>query len=165
MVSAMEKVMWDDEAGFFFPRWDLEKPKHSKRTCLTGLLPLITGGVSEERARRVIEGRLLSRDHFQAPWLVPFNSVSELAGERIPFEDLTLWRGHCIWISMNWMAARAAALNGREDVSREITRSTALLVARHGFREFYDPRTGEGGGAGGFSWPGLALDMIDRYGL
>ena len=34
-----------------------------------------------------------------------------------------------------------------------------------GFYEFYDPATGQGGGAPGFTWPGLVLDMIDRHGL
>ena len=76
-----------------------------------------------------------------------------------------LWRGPCIWISMNWIAARAAARVGRTDVARYITLRTAQLVDRTGFREFYNPHTGEGGGATGFTWPALVLDMIETYGL
>lgn len=156
--------MWDEDEGFFYPRYDVEDPVRSKRRCLTGLAPLITGLVEEEKARRVIQGALLNGRHFYAPWLVPFNSVSETE-ERIPGENLMLWRGHCIWANMNWIAARAASVCGRVDLAREITRSTAMMVAEEGFREFYDSRTGKGMGAPGFTWPALVLDMIHRYGL
>jgi hypothetical protein len=39
------------------------------------------------------------------------------------------------------------------------------LIDVSGFREYYNPHTGEGGGANEFCWPGLVLDMIDRHGL
>ncbi len=164
MVRAMEEVLWDDEEGFFYPRYDLEDRVMSKRRCLTGVAPLITGLVEEEKAQRVIQGALLHEDHFDAPWLVPFNSVSETE-ERIPGEDLMLWRGHCIWANMNWIAARAAANYGHEDLARRITRAFAGMVAAEGFREFYDSRTGGGAGAHGFTWPALVLDMIHQHGM
>jgi neutral trehalase len=160
----MESVMWDDEEGFFYPRFDRDRPRNAMRRCASGLAPLITGLVDRDKARRVIEGALLHEDHFRGPWLVPFNSISETE-ETIPFEERLLWRGHCIWANMNWIAARAASAYGREDLAREITRATALLVSGEGFREFYDPRTGKGAGASGFTWPALVLDMIDRHGL
>ncbi len=37
---------------------------------------------------------------------------------------------------------------------------SAALVERVGFREYYDPHTGEGFGAEGFSWTALVLDML-----
>ncbi len=165
MVKTMEAILWDHKEAFFFPRFDLVSPKRSRRKCLTGLTPLITGLVEEEKAVRVIEENLLSGRHFKGPWLVPFNSVSGLKGEDIPLEQSLLWRGHCIWINMNWMAARAAKNYGREDYARRITRLTAGMVAREGFREFYDLRTGEGGGAKNFTWPALVLDMIEEHGV
>jgi len=165
MMAAMDEIFWDDDRGYYFPRYDLERPKQSKRVCLTGLLPLMNKYCEKGRAARVIEEYLMSPDHFHGDWMVPFNSASEMAAEKVPFEDLVLWRGHCIWINMNWMAARAASVHGREDISREITMKTLTLIRRSGFREFYDPRTGEGGGAKGFTWPGLALDMIEEYGM
>jgi hypothetical protein len=33
------------------------------------------------------------------------------------------------------------------------------LVQQSGFREYYDPLTGQGHGAANFTWPGLLLDM------
>jgi hypothetical protein len=165
MVAAMEEHFWDDSAGFFYPRHDLKNPRTVKRTCLTGLTPLITGLVAEEKAYRVIEQYLLSPDQFHGPFLVPFNSISEQSREKVPLAGAMLWRGPCIWANMNWLAARAAAAYGRLDASREITRSTASLILSSGFREFYAPSTGQGGGAKYFTWPALVLDMIERYGI
>ena len=164
MVRAMEAVMWDDQDGFFYPRYDRVHPRQSRRRCLSGVAPLLTGLVEEEKALRLIEGALLSGDHFAGAWLVPFNSIAEIE-DRIPGEDMLLWRGHCIWASMNWIAARAAAAYGRSDLARRITRATAEMLAAEGFREYYDSRTGRGMGATGFTWPALVLDMIERYGL
>jgi len=165
MVEAMETLMWDERDAFFYPRFDREAPKRSRRRCLTGMTPLITGLVDEEKAGRLIEENLLSPRHFLADWLVPFNSVSELADEKVPLEEMMLWRGHCIWVNMNWMAARAASLYKRPELARRITRSTAVMVASEGFREFYHPGDGHGMGASGFTWPGLVLDMMEEHGL
>jgi Mannosylglycerate hydrolase MGH1-like glycoside hydrolase domain len=33
-------------------------------------------------------------------------------------------------------------------------------VEEHGFREYYNPLTGEGAGAHDFSWTALVLDML-----
>ncbi len=164
MVQAIETFLWDEEAGFFFPRWNPEDPQSARRRCLTGLAPLMTGLVDPDKAARVIEGALDSEAHFRAEHLVPFSSVSEIEDE-IPAEDTVLWRGHCIWANMNWIAARAAAACGRSDLARTITRATADMVDEQDFREFYDSRTGAGAGAPTFTWPALVLDMIDEYGL
>jgi len=164
MVRAMERFLWDEDAGFFFPRFHRRAPRKARRRSLTGVAPLITGLVEDRKALRVIRGALQDADHFLGPWKVPFNSISETE-ERIPFEDRLLWRGHCVWANMNWIAARAAAAYGQADLAREITRATAALVDREGFREFYDSRTGLGAGAPGFTWPALVLDMIGQHGL
>jgi hypothetical protein len=165
MVAAMERILWDEEKGFFFPRYDLKRRLLSKRTCLTGLLPLITGRIAKDKAERVINEHLLSPADFSGEWMVPFNSASEIEPERIPFENIMLWRGHCIWMNMNYLTALAASRCGRPELARAVTRATARLILRQGFREFYDSRTGQGGGAGGFTWPALVLDMMDKYGI
>jgi len=165
MTSAMEKICWDNERGFFFPRWDLERKKIAKRTSVPGMLPLLTGMVSQKKAQRVIDNYLLSPEQFWGPWLVPFNSIKEMKAENTMFVRTQLWRGPCIWINMNWMAARVAAKYGRLDVAKKITKNTAAMISDSGFREYYNPDTGKGQGATIFTWPALALDMIDEYGL
>lgn len=165
MTSAMEKICWDDQRGFFFPRWDLKNKKIAKRTSLPGMLPLLSGMVSTDKAQRVIDNYLLSPEQFWGPWLTPFNSIKEMKAENTLFVRGQLWRGPCIWINMNWMAARAAAKYGRPDAAKKITQNTAIMVVSSGFREYYNPENGKGQGAKTFTWPALVLDMIDEYGL
>ncbi len=165
IVQAMEEHLWNERAGFFYPRYDIKNPRLCHRTSLTGLVVLMTGLVSENKAERVIADYLTSPRHFWTPWLVPFNSVSEMSKDPPGPLRGELWRGSCIWINMNWMAARAARILGREDIAREITRRTALMIDRHGFREYYRPQTGAGRGAKTFTWPALVLHMISEHGL
>lgn len=164
MVDAMERVLWDDARGSFFPRYDPQRPTLARRTCANALAPLMTGLVSPDKAARVVDGFLASERHFAAPWPVAFNSREEIARDGVPFQPQALWRGPCVWISMNWIAARAAARAGRADVAEHITERTAELVDRSGFREYYDPETGRGAGARGFTWPALVLDMLETHG-
>jgi len=165
IVAAMERYLWNEKTGFFYPRYDINSPKLCSRVSLTGLVALMTGLVSEDKAARIIEEYLTSPQHFWAPWLVPFNSVSEMRQDPPGLYRAHLWRGSCIWINLNWMVARSAHAWGRDDLAREITRRTALMIDRHGFREFYRPRTGKGTGAAGFTWPALVLPMIEEYGV
>ena len=44
-------------------------------------------------------------------------------------------------------------------IADEIYRSSLALVRKSGFREYYNPFTGEGYGAKDFTWGGLVLDM------
>jgi hypothetical protein len=41
----------------------------------------------------------------------------------------------------------------------ELRRALESLIERSGFREYYDPFTGEGHGAREFTWSGLLIDM------
>ncbi len=51
---------------------------------------------------------------------------------------------------------------GKTDLARQIEDRSAALVEQSGFREYYDPLTGEGHGAFDFSWTAVALDMLAR---
>lgn len=55
IVQAMEEHLWNKKTGFFYPRYDVKNPKLCHRASLTGLVVLMTGLVSEDRASRIIE--------------------------------------------------------------------------------------------------------------
>ncbi len=161
-----EEHLWDEQRGFFYPRWRdhcWNFTRRSYRTCLNGVAPLVTGLVSRDKAERVIDEYIDSEEHFATPWGISFNSFVE--EDLHKFRNQMLWRGPCIWMNMNWMAAEAAARYGRQDLARVITNRSARLIEMNGFREFYNPHTGEGGGAKNFTWPGLIVDMMQRHGL
>jgi hypothetical protein len=163
VINACENLLWDEIMGFYYPRWLTPEPVKVFRSCLNGIMPLLSGLVSFDRAERVIDGYINSTGHFACDYGVRFNSAKE---EDLKwFRDSMLWRGPCIWISMNWAAAEAAAIYGRNDIASLITTKTARLITENGFYEFYDPETGRGKGAGMFTWPALVLDMIERHGI
>lgn len=163
IINACENLLWDGGRGFYYPR--RLTPEHAKvfRVCLNGITPLLSGLVSSDRAERVINGYINSTEHFACDFGVQFNSAKEQ--DLKWFKDSMLWRGPCIWISMNWVAAEAASIYGKKDIASSITERTARLIAENGFHEFYDPETGIGKGANMFTWPALCLDMIERHGI
>jgi mannosylglycerate hydrolase len=165
IIEAMQEFLWDEDKGFFYPRYDAKNPKLAGKSSLTGLVPLMTGLVEKEKADRIIDKWLTAPEHFWAPSLVPFNSMAEMKKDPLTLHRLHLWRGSCIWINMNWMTARAAKVYGREDIAREITKRTAMMIDSEGFREYYRPQTGKGVGAENFIWPALVIPMIDEYGI
>jgi glycogen debranching enzyme len=71
-----------------------------------------------------------------------------------------IWRG-AAWVNVNWYLCRGLRRHGRADLARRIENSTATMVERWGFREYYDTLTGEGHGAPDFSWTALILDLLE----
>ena len=165
MTAAMEKIMWDDKRGFFYPRWSTRRRELQYRSCASSFAALLTGMVEKRKADRMFDEYLLNPKRFNTRYVVPFNSAEELVREINPLFKSALWRGACIWSNMSWMTARAAALYGRDDVARDLTSRNAEMVARAGFREYYHPRDGRGMGAPGFTWPAVVIDMIDEHGI
>ncbi|MDC7234104.1 MAG: hypothetical protein PQJ58_12795 [Spirochaetales bacterium] len=165
IVAAAEKKLWDEEFGYFFPRFKKAGSHEyslSLRSCLNASSLLMTGLVSPEKSDRIMREYFDSEEHFKTESGLSFNSDSEM--ELSSLKHTMLWRGPCQWINMNWMAAGAAAACGRPDLAEEITGKTAALIEKEGFREFYHPVTGEGAGARDFLWPALVLDMLKSYG-
>ncbi|MCP4763395.1 MAG: hypothetical protein GY870_16605 [archaeon] len=162
LINAIEKHLWVESKGYFYPRENPKNPKNLLRSTSIGLSPLLTGLVDPVKANSILENYLLSEDHFKGPYVVPFNSRSELE-KSISFTIPILWRGPCIWTNINWIAAKAAAMYGRRDISKEITMKTMELIEKSDFREYYHPEEGIGGGAKNFTWAALVIDMIIDY--
>ena len=52
--------------------------------------------------------------------------------------------------------------NHHKDKAKTLLESMVKLVDKSGFREYYNPFTGEGYGAKDFTWAGLVLDMMNN---
>jgi glycogen debranching enzyme len=77
------------------------------------------------------------------------------------FDPAGFWRGPS-WMAPNWFIYRGLIRYGMvEDAARVLERSMRLLE-KSGFREYFNPVTGEGLGAEGFTWGGLVVDMLEQ---
>ncbi len=70
-----------------------------------------------------------------------------------------IWRGPT-WINLNWLLARFLRERGHIPLAQRLARASLDLVNLSGFREYFHPFTGEGGGAFHFGWTGLVLDLV-----
>jgi hypothetical protein len=162
LINSIDKHLWVESKGFFYPREDLSNPHNVLRSTAIGLSPLLSGLIDSDKAHSVLDNYLLSKKHFNSPYPVAFNSRSELE-ENVRFNTPYLWRGPCNWMNINWIAAKAADIYGRRDIARDLTKKSVKLLERSDFREYYNPETGIGGGARNFTWGTLLMDMIEEY--
>jgi len=160
MMAAIERINWVEKKGCYFSRYDVRHPKLAMRSTAASLIPILTGLARKDRAERVIREHLLNPKRYWPGFVVPFNCVEELNREYVALEDLVLWRGHCIWININYLLTEGLMRYGFKEEARELTRRTARMIRHEGLWEFYDYRNGQGKGQPHFNWPGLVLPMM-----
>lgn len=126
-------------------------------------MPLYCGIASDDEARYVVEHFLSNPREFALPFGMPTVSLSEPSFD--PNGDWkgdwwvgTNWRGP-IWMATNWFVLQGLLRYGYVAEARKIYHDSLQLIQQSGFREYYDPLTGQGHGATNFTWPGLILDM------
>lgn len=99
MAAAMEKFLWDDERGFFYPRWSTKRRELQFRSCASAFAALLTGLIDKKKADRMFDEHLLNPKRFKTRYVVPFNAEDELHREINPLLKSMLWRGECVWVS------------------------------------------------------------------
>lgn len=162
-VKALVEKCYDPEAGLFYDLAGREGRARLRVNTVSSLFPLVLD-IPREAAHALIR-QLEDPLRYRTPFPVPSTALDE-PGYRKPTADSKLvWRGPT-WMNTNWYLARGLRRHGRDDLARVIEDRSAALVEQSGFREYYDPFTGEGFGAHGFSWTALALDLLaDLEGL
>ena len=63
-------------------------------------------------------------------------------------------------MATHWVIYRGLLRYGYAKEADEIRDKSVALLTRSGFRECFNPETGEGQGAHGFTWGALVLDML-----
>lgn len=107
----------------------------------------------------MVQKHLNNPEEFLSTYPVPSVAMNDPA--YYPKESSALWRGPT-WPVMNWFLFNALRVRGFTEESHRLRESLSQLIAKSGFREYYNPQTGEGYGAQGFTWPGLILDMEEE---
>ena len=141
LTAAAIDRLWNTGAGIYQSR-DLIAGTHIDARTSAGLLPL-WAGIADDKLGAL--GATQRRWSERARFLVPSTAPDDAR-----FEPRRYWRGP-IWGMMNMMIGEGLAEAGEHALARRIKRDTAGMVS-HGFREYFDPLTGEGLGGGHFSW-------------
>lgn len=165
LASSMESLCWDEDEGIFNTRYFREGRIEVNRTrTLSSVLPIFTGLISKEKAKRLVEEHILNEEVFWTPRPLSFVSVSD-PRERPGWRRASLpmlWRGGT-WINMNWLVTVGLMEYGYDEAAKELAHRTADMILREkAFREFYDSRTGKGYGGKSYGWSTLAVDMVER---
>lgn len=124
-------------------------------------LPLYAGIVSATEAQRLVDTLFSNPARYRTPYRLPTVPLDEPSFDAN--SDWTIngtganWRGP-VWIGANWFVIQGLLRYGFRREARALHEDSVRLVTQSGFREYYDPLTGEGHGAEEFTWGGLVLD-------
>jgi glycogen debranching enzyme len=155
VASAMRAHMFDE--GVFWSTMG-EDCKKLKVATWSHFLPLFAGLYSKEEAALVVQDHLKNADTFYAPYGIRTTSRKEDAYR--PEADDFSWRGP-IWHGQHWFIYKGLMRYGFTKEAEDIRAKSIALLERNGFRECFNPETGEGFGAHKFTWGTLVLDMME----
>jgi glycogen debranching enzyme len=157
-TTALVEKCYDRDAGLFFDLAGAEE-EMLRTNSISSLMPLLLPDLPAPIAATLID-HLEDPREYSAPFPVPSVAMNVPSFSAGPVGKL-VWRGPS-WMNTNWYLSRGLRRHGRTDLASAIEDRSARLVEEHGFREYYNPLTGEGAGARDFSWTGIVVDMLAR---
>lgn len=154
---ALVERCYDADAGAFFDRAGAAETPLRTLT-ITSLAPLALPSLDRAIVDRLV-AHLDDADEFALPYPVPSVSRTEptfMPGNARGF----IWRGPS-WINSNWLICEGLRVHGYDDLRQHIVDRSYEMLAKSGFREYFNPFTGEGHGSRNHSWGTLILDMLE----
>jgi hypothetical protein len=150
--EALEQL-WDESDGQYYSRSFVSHKLIEEPTIAT-LLPLYSGAISKERAKRLVE-LLKSSKWFGASWPIPSVPLNSPY-----FDPLKYWQGPT-WVNINWLIIEGLKNYGYKEEAHILQERTLQLVAKSGFAEYFNPLDGSPAGADNFSWTAaLTIDLL-----
>jgi len=157
-ATALVDKCYERDAGLFFDLAGAEE-EMLRTNSISSLMPLLLPDLPAPIAATLID-HLEDPREYAAPFPVPSVAMNHPSFSAGPIGKL-VWRGPS-WMNTNWYLSRGLRRHGRADLAAVIEDRSARLVEDHGFREYYNPYTGEGAGAQDFSWTAIVVDMLAR---
>ncbi len=155
-VKSILEVMYDKETAAFYDVHDKDNKKIKVLTP-TAFFPTVIKDIPTDISKKVLQNHFFNKDEFDVPYPIPSVSINHPAFN--PNQSLFIWRGPT-WILYNWFMHKHLMENDWEKEAHKLIESIEKLIEISGFREYYNPFTGEGHGARDFTWSGLVIDMI-----
>lgn len=157
---SMLKLMYDtDDLAFY----DVKGPDNRKLKVLTPTIffPLAIDSIAKEYLESIMNRHYFNKDEFCTEFPVPSVNIKNPAFD--PDKSLYLWRGPT-WIFDNWFLHQFILRNHYPEQAACLVEIVKELISKSGFREYYNPFTGEGHGVKNFTWAGLIVDMMNNEG-
>jgi len=158
LTSAFVQRLYDRNAGIFFA----EGPAGEMLRVSTwaGLAPLAIDRLPADIGHRIVNEHLLDPKSFWLRYPVPSTAATELSF--VPGSNRYLWierywRGPT-WLFSTWFILRGLRRLGYAAESRHLADRTIALIRQSGFREYFNPITGEGMGARNFAVSTIAVE-------
>jgi len=152
------RYSWNEKDGLFY-NLEMKKEDYNQISVntISSLLPLLLD-IPSEMKERLLE-HLLDKTEYWSKYPIPTVSMKEKTFD--PSNNSLLWRGPT-WINTNFFVWLGLRKHKEVKIADEIARKSFELVERSGFREFFNPLTGKGGGAKNFGWSTLItlMDII-----
>lgn len=129
---------------------------HIKIKTWAMFAPLFANILTPNEADELVNKHFKNKKEFSTRYTIPTVSLDEKA-----FDPHGFWRGP-VWFSTNWFLYLGLLNYGYEQEATKILNHSLQLLDKHGFREQFNPLTGEPMGAENFTWGGLILDMLAK---
>jgi hypothetical protein len=154
--TGMLAHLWDRQTSRFHAR-DVRAGQLLHKNTISSLMPLLDPDLPAEQVAAIRAD--LDSPHFSpaapAAFMVPSHDL--IAPD---FDRRRYWRGP-VWINTDWLLCQGLIQHGRPAMVDRISDSMIELVRRSGWREYFDPFSGAGYGARGFSWSAaLVIDIL-----
>lgn len=157
-AEALRTRCWDEGRGLFFDLAGNDERRLDTNT-VTSLFPLLLEDTDPVVVARLVE-HIRDPGQYGAAYPVPSVAMDEPSFRPATVGGKLVWRGPT-WMNTNWYLVRGLRRHGYHELADHITERSVALVEQSGFREYYDPRTGEGNGAPDFGWTAIVLDMVE----
>ncbi len=157
--SLLEKC-WNKEDKIFYSLYS-KGQNQAKVKTVASLMPLFLDGLKGEKLEALI-AHLENRDEFWRPYPIPSVSADERyyePGDTPLYKVKLLWRGPT-WINTNWFIVKGLRKHGYDNLADQIVEKMIEMIEKSGFREYYNPETGEGYRRENFGWSTLILDLL-----
>lgn len=177
--ESLFKKCWDVTDEIFYTLYSKKEEKAKVRT-IASLLPIFLSALPEEKLALLLSKHLLNPEEFWTEFPVPTVSQSDTHYSPLEFPDykqefgtkivnkiyLTLykelkmlWRGPT-WIATNWFIVKGLRKHGQDRIADQIVERMVEMIEKWGFREYYNPETGQGYRRENFGWSTLILDLL-----
>jgi mannosylglycerate hydrolase len=157
-ASAIQAHLWDETDGTYYS-YD-RVAGELLRDDTIGAFHALYGGVADDaRASTLVERHLLDEYAYRPAggYAIPTTAMNSPW-----FNPENYWLGP-VWINTNWMVMHGLRSYGYTDLASALRDTALSLIERSGYREYYNPLSGEGYGTTNFSWTAaLTIDMLSR---